>query len=295
MAKASHNSKKRRRYAVGIIAAVLIAMTVWIAWGNSALMLTEVSITGENIPTAFSGFRIAQISDLHNAVFGKDNEKLLSRLEEAVPDIIVMTGDLVDSRHTDVAVALDFASRAVQIAPVYYVPGNHEARISEYDALKSGLTDTGVALLEDEVAFVDCSGERLTLIGVRDPSFSADYLYDEKEAMQITLSELVADADGYTVLLSHRPELFESYVDSGVDLVFSGHAHGGQFRLPLIGGLVAPDQGFFPAYDAGLYTARNTNMVVSRGIGNSIIPFRANNRPEIVVVELSANNSESID
>ena len=295
MAQASHNSKKRRRYAVGVIAAALIAMTVWIAWGNSALMLTEVSIAGENIPTAFSGFRIAQISDLHNAVFGQNNENLLSRLDKAEPDIIVMTGDLVDSRHTDIAVALDFASRAVQIAPVYYVSGNHEARISEYDDLKSGLTAAGVAVLEDEVTFVDCSGERLTLIGVRDPSFSADYLYDEQEAMRSTLAELMENADGYTVLLSHRPELFESYVDSGINLVFSGHAHGGQFRLPLVGGLVAPDQGFFPAYDAGLYTAHNTNMVVSRGIGNSIIPFRVNNRPEIVVVELSADNSESED
>ena len=93
-------------------------------------------------------------------------------------------------------------------------------------------------------------------------------------------------SDAYTILLSHRPELFDTYVASGVDLVFSGHAHGGQFRLPFLGGVIAPNQGLFPEYDSGLYTQGDTNMLVSRGIGNSIIPIRFNNRPEIIVVEL---------
>lgn len=92
---------------------------------------------------------------------------------------------------------------------------------------------------------------------------------------------------GYTILLSHRPELFDVYVESGVDLVFSGHAHGGQFRIPFIGGVVAPNQGVFPKYDAGIFAEGNTNMVVSRGVGNSIIPFRVNNRPEVIIIELT--------
>ena len=99
-------------------------------------------------------------------------------------------------------------------------------------------------------------------------------------------SSLQNEPDGYTVLLSHRPELFDLYVDIGVDLVFSGHAHGGQFRMPVIGGLVAPNQGLFPKYDAGLFAEENTKMIVSRGMGNSIIPFRINNPPEVVIVEL---------
>ena len=96
------------------------------------------------------------------------------------------------------------------------------------------------------------------------------------------------ESDGYTILLSHRPELFDTYVDSGVDLVFSGHAHGGQFRLPFVGGLVAPNQGLFPEYDAGQFTRENTTMLVSRGVGNSIVPLRINNRPEIVVAQLKS-------
>ena len=91
----------------------------------------------------------------------------------------------------------------------------------------------------------------------------------------------------YVVLLSHRPELFNSYVENNVDLVFSGHAHGGQFRIPFIGGIVAPNQGVFPKYDAGIFTEGNTNMVVSKGVGNSIIPFRVNNRPEVILIELT--------
>ena len=125
------------------------------------------------------------------------------------------------------------------------------------------------------------------MMGIHDPSFTTDYLFGDAESVAAaTLSELQNESDRYTVLLSHRPELFNVYVDSQIDLVFSGHAHGGQFRLPFIGGLVAPNQGFFPEYDAGLFSKENTTMVVSRGAGNSIIPLRFNNRPEIVVVEL---------
>ena len=102
------------------------------------------------------------------------------------------------------------------------------------------------------------------------------------------LTELLDEEDGYTILLSHRPELFEVYAENNIDLIFSGHAHGGQFRIPFVGGLIAPNQGLFPKYDAGIYEEGNTTMVVSRGIGNSIVPFRINNRPEIVLVELAS-------
>ena len=118
--------------------------------------------------------------------------------------------------------------------------------------------------------------------------FREDYLFgDAASVTSSVLSELQNESDVYTVLLAHRPELFETYVDAGVDLVFSGHTHGGQFALPLIGGLVAPNQGLFPKYDAGLFSEGSTNMIVSRGVGNSIIPIRFNNRPEIVLVTLS--------
>lgn len=266
---------------------VLISLIVWTIWANTALEVNTYTIAGGRLPDTFSGFRIAQVSDLHNAQMGDGNEKLLTMLRETAPDIIVITGDLVDSYHTDIQIALLFAQKANQIAPCYYVTGNHEARIPEYGDLKAGLEDAGVIVLENERVELEQGGQTVTLIGVDDPSFQTDYLMgDSASVVSGALQELNAENDGYTILLSHRPELFDTYVQSGVDLVFSGHAHGGQFRLPFIGGLVAPNQGLFPEYDSGLYIEGTTNMLVSRGIGNSIIPIRFNNRPEILVVEL---------
>ncbi len=267
---------------------LLIVLIVWTVWGNTALMVSTITVSNSRVPSEFSGFRIAQVSDLHNAEFGEGNTILLQAISEAAPDVIVITGDLVDSRHTDIDIALAFAGEAVRIAPVYYVTGNHEARLSQYSELKTGLEAIGVAVLEDDAIQLEYKGGYVTLIGLSDPNFTIKGdMFNEVPAMISTkLNSLMDDETGYTILLSHRPELFDTYVKCGVDLVFSGHAHGGQFRLPLIGGLVAPNQGFFPKYDAGLYTDGSTNMVVSRGIGNSIIPFRFNNRPEVVLVEL---------
>ncbi len=268
------------------IGSILIALTVWTIWGNTALEVNTYTITSDRLPGSFSGFRIAQISDLHNAEFGEDNENLLSMLRQCEPDIIVITGDMVDSYDTDIAIALRFAERAVTIAPCYYVTGNHEARIAEWDRLKTGLEDAGVAVLENERSVLERGGESISLVGAVDPGFLTGNRFDDSAAVMSGVLQDLTGNDLFTILLSHRPELFDIYAANGVDLVFSGHAHGGQFRLPFVGGLVAPDQGLFPEYDSGLYTRGNTNMLVSRGLGNSIIPIRFNNRPELLVVEL---------
>ena len=270
-----------------LIVIAVVLLSVWIIWENSALEINEYMIANDWIPQSFSGFRIAQVSDLHNAQFGENNEKLVSLLSQTNPDIIVITGDLIDSRHTDIEIALDFCRFAIEIAPVYYVTGNHEARVAEYEDLKIGMAETGVMILENEKVRIEREGEYITLMGIQDPSFTTDYLFGDAESVAAaTLGALQNESDGYTVLLSHRPELVDVYVASDIDLVFSGHAHGGQFRLPFIGGLVAPNQGFLPEYDAGIFSKESTTMVVSRGAGNSVIPIRFNNRPEIVVCEL---------
>lgn len=254
---------------------------------NQALQFNTYTLSSQELPTSFDGFRIVQVSDLHNAEIGEGNEKLLTTLQDAQPNIIVLTGDLIDSRKTKVDVALEFAEQAMQIAPCYYVTGNHEARVQEYTALKEGLTSLGVVVLEDTSTKIELNGESITLIGVNDPSFQTDYLLGDAETvMRGTLSRLTDETDGFTLLLSHRPELFDIYVEFGIDLVFSGHAHGGQFRLPFIGGVFAPNQGFFPKYDGGMFVQGNTSMLVSRGVGNSIIPFRINNKPEVILIEL---------
>ena len=280
-------AKKKKFIFLAVVAAVLVALAIWIAWGNTALELNTYTVSSAKLPESFDGYRIAHVSDLHNTEMGKDNEKLLAMLRDADPDMIAITGDLIDSRDTDIEIALQFVREAVKIAPCYYVTGNHEARVNEYGALKAGMEAAGVTVLEDVKTKISMEGETITLIGVNDPSYQTDYLFGDSETVMNTkLEDLHTEHDGFTILLSHRPELFDTYVDQDIDLVLSGHAHGGQFRLPFIGGLVAPNQGLFPEYDAGIYTEDNTNMLVSRGVGNSILPFRINNRPEVILIEL---------
>ena len=280
-------AKKKKFIWLAVVAIVLVTLVIWIAWGNTALELNTYTVTSLRLPKSFDGYRIAHVSDLHNVEMSENNEKLLRMLREADPDMIAITGDLIDSRNTDVEIALRFAQEAMKIAPCYYVSGNHEARVNGYEELKTGLISAGVIILEDAQTEISIEGQTITLIGVNDPSFQTDYLFGDSETvMNSKLTELHTDGEAFTILLSHRPELFDAYAEHDVDLVLSGHAHGGQFRLPFIGGVVAPNQGLFPEYDAGIYTDGNTNMLVSRGVGNSILPFRINNRPEVILIEL---------
>lgn len=277
---------KKRIIALIVGAVVFLVLFIWIIWANKALELNTYTVESKDLPKSFNGFRIAHVSDLHNNKMGKNNKKLLDMLRSSKPDIIAITGDLIDSRNTNVNIALQFVEEAVKIAPCYYVNGNHEARVSEYTELKKGLNELGVVVLENEKIEIDRSGEKINIIGVIDPSFKTDYLFgDSTSVMQRNLQILTND-DRYTILLSHRPELMKIYANNSVDLVLSGHAHGGQFRFPLVGGLFAPNQGLFPEYDSGLYVDGKTNMVVSRGIGSSIIPLRFNNRPEVILITL---------
>ena len=279
--------KSRKKTILTLLLSLLIILIGWTLWDNAALEVNEFEIVSDRIPQGFDGFRIAQVSDLHNARFGEENAKLIEMLSQTEPDIIVLTGDLIDSRNTDVETALDFARQAVEIAPVYYVSGNHESRVTAYMDLKMGLVSAGVIVLENQIVEITRGQEHITLIGIDDPSFRESYLFgDAAGVAEQVIGDLQEASDGYTILLSHRPELLDVYVDTEMDLVFSGHAHGGQFRLPFVGGLVAPNQGFFPEYDAGQFTEEKTTMIVSRGVGNSIIPVRVNNRSEIVVVTL---------
>lgn len=268
--------------------AALLALGLWLWWGNTAVMVHTITVTDSRLPRAFSGFRVAQISDLHNDEFGTGNETLLTLLTEAGPDIIVITGDMIDSRRTDVEAALTFAAGAAEIAPTYYVTGNHEQRVPRaFARLEEGLTKLGVRLLRGAGEEILRDGASITLAGVDDVSFYAEKSAGrDPEVLLLEDIQSLREEGGYTILLSHRPELAEIYEKSGVELVFSGHAHGGQVRLPFIGGLAAPGQGLFPQYDGGLYTLGETKMVVSRGLGNSIVPLRVNNPPEIVLAEL---------
>jgi len=269
------SSKKRIKKAV-LLLSVFIVLGAFFYWQNNDVVVTQYDYTSTEIPDEFDGFRILQVSDLHNKEFGKDQEVLVSLTKAIAPDIIVVTGDLIDSNHTDIKAAIDYISQAVLIAPVYFVTGNHEIWSEQYTVLAVELVKYGVIILDNKSIILTRNGAEISLIGLPD----GDVISKE--------SETVFDFAGkiFCILLSHRPELLNEYAQKEVDLVFAGHAHGGQIRIPFLGGLFAPNQGLFPKYTSGIYTQADTTMVVSRGLGNSVIPVRVFNRPELVVVSL---------
>ena len=285
--------KERRRRAFPkhgrmplLTAAFAIALILFIIWGNVTVGTTRYTLVSDRLPPSFDHFKIVSLSDVHNAEFGKDNSALVELVKAEQPDMIAITGDLVDSAETNLRVTANFLHALAQIAPCYYVAGNHEAWLGgKYPELEALLLDASVVILRDRAVQWERNGEVLQIAGLYDPDFTDSDPVVQQGILEEKLRRMRL-TDDYCVLLSHRPEAFDAYVSAGIDLALSGHAHGGQFRLPLIGGLIAPHQGLFPAYDAGVYEAQGTAMVVSRGIGNSVIPVRINNRPEVVSVEL---------
>lgn len=267
--------------------ALLISLGILVISQNYNILITNISIVSNKISDSFDGFKIAHVSDLHNTEFGENNSDLISKIKNEKPDIIAITGDLIDSRNTITEISLNFVEQALKIAPVYYVNGNHESRITEYPQFEQTLKDLGVIVLNDEVVQITKNNETLNIIGIIDPDFN---LFDDNTTtVNTTIKNLKKEVENnsFTLLLIHRPELFDIYVENDIDLALTGHAHGGQIRIPFIGGIFAPDQGLFPKYDAGLYSKSNTYMYLSRGLGNSLLPLRINDNPELVIIELT--------
>ena len=261
-----------------IFAALLIICMVNIAVSTFVLKTTRFTVKIKSLPSSFEGFRISQISDLHNMSFGSKNPKLVEKVKAENPDIIVLTGDMMDDKTRDYDKLEKLFEALADIAPCYYVTGNHEAEVyKDYFAFEKRIKGK-VRTLHTTSSEIERNGESIYVQGIDDPNFTPVF-YDDL----IKLGK----KEGVKILLSHRPEKFERYVDNGFDLVLSGHTHGGQIRLPFIGAFVAPSQGLFPEYSDGLYTEGNTTMVISRGLGSSVVPFRFSNRPEIVIVDLT--------
>ena len=278
--------KKRKtvRWISGLIVGVGI-MGLFLWWQNNGLVVTEYEYILSEEHNSLDGVRIAQISDLHSKIFGGRLEQLLV---QARPDVVLLTGDLVDRRDTDFTDAVGVARAAAELAPTYYAPGNHEASLNQmgsYEMLKNELTQVGVRVLENQAEQLEISSETIQLIGLLDPAFYNANLEGAKLVVAAELEQLT-DEETLDVVLGHRPILLEAYAAGGADLVFSGHAHGGQVRLPFIGGLFAPDEWFFPEYTNGIHQCNDTTQIISRGLGNSIAPLRIFNRPELVVVTL---------
>lgn len=276
------------RYVLIGAAVLLLLFGAWTAYQNANCGITEYTVSCSRLPDAFDGYRVLQISDFHSACFGHDNEQLIEDARQAKPDVILVTGDFADSRSTDFTRCVSFAKRLREIAPVYCVTGNHESFFDkeERDRLYAELAEVGAIRVNNETVLLERGGEHITLIGLKDITF---YKKKNRDDMKAELASLVPE-DGFSLLMTHRPDFFDIYAACGVDLALTGHAHGGQIRLPLIGGIYASGQGWFPKYTDGLQRQGETQMIISRGIGNSRFPLRINNPPEMVLAVLRTEN-----
>jgi predicted MPP superfamily phosphohydrolase len=269
-----------------IMVLVILVCTAYLWFENNVLSISTYEISNTKIPSEFDGFKIVQISDFHNVESEFLRNTLVEKIKEQKPDMIAITGDLVDCRTTNIDIALDFMAQIVKIAPTYYVNGNHEVNVDEYSSMIYKMKELGITILDDKSNVINIGNARINVVGVNDPLFTSGINDDDR----IKKSLVEADYDGahYTVLLSHRPELLSTYADAGIDLALTGHAHGGQIRIPFVGGVISPGEGFWPKITEGVHKIGNTTMAISRGIGNSAFPFRVNNRPELVIVTLLA-------
>lgn len=273
--------KRSRLHTCAILMLLVVILSGFWYFENHTIQTEEFVLTSDRLPAAFDGFRIVEIADLHGREFGEDNAELLQAVRDAEPDLITINGDLAD-KNTDLSVIEPLAKGLVEIAPVYYVTGNHEWVIEDLDGLLAILENAGVTVLHNTYYLLTRDGESIVLAGVDDPNGP----YDQKTPEQLAEEIRQACGDPYVVMLAHRNDQLERWSALEMDTVLTGHGHGGVIRLPFVGGLVGVDRELFPDYTAGLYESGRTDMIVSRGLGNSAVNFRLFNRPHLPVLVL---------
>ena len=318
-------SRTKRKSLLPRLLALLLLLCLagggFLYWQQTGIQPETIPVSSSRLPAAFDGLRISLVSDVHCAQFGVDNEALLSAVAAQQPDLIAVTGDLLDRFHPDFSMVEPLARGLAEIAPTYFVTGNHEwafgtAAVRElkqgYAAsiadglsavaptfyvtgnhewargdvpeLKDTLTEHGVTVLSNEYLTLERDGQILVLAGIDDPNGYAD---------QKTLEELTAEirqdlGDPFILLLAHRNNDYPLYAQCGVDVTLCGHGHGGIIRLPFTDGLLSTDRTLFPDHTAGLYQLSQGQLVVSRGLGNSGPSLRLFNRPHLPLVILQA-------
>ena len=275
--------EKKRGYLAKLWRLVLLAVVLAGFWyfENRTIATETFQVSSDRLPSAFDGLRVVELADLHGEEFGPGNRDLVEAVQAAKPDLIALDGDLADE-DTDLEVIRTLAGKLVKIAPTYYVTGNHEWAMDGRKELFAILEEAGVTALHNEYFLLERDGQSIVVAGVDDPNGP----WDQKTPEALTEEIHTACGDPYILLLAHRNDQLERWDALGLDTVLTGHAHGGVIRLPGVGGLLGTGMQFFPEYTAGIYRKGRTAMLVSRGLGNSGIPFRLFNRPHLPVVVL---------
>lgn len=268
--------------------AALFAFFVFAYDQNKRIICSRYTITKEAVP---SPLRLVHLSDLHSGIF----KNLYQKVAGLKPNLIMITGDLVNDKGRRIPEMLELVRLLCTICPVYYVTGNHERRLPYFEKLMQQIADAGAIVLLDELAQMQMQQTQVTILGLDEKQGSfADYKQMAKGDFQYRdsshLFRRLENEPGLRVAMTHFPENYAcigsaSYQNYDFDLMLAGHAHGGQFNLPLVGPVFSPGQGLFPKYAGGSFGTRPM-LVVSRGLGNSEFPLRLFNHPEIVVIDI---------
>lgn len=276
--------KKIRRLLALLALFALAAGFVY--WQNFTLQVEPVELFFESLPPQFDGLRVAELSDLHGRSFGKNNVRLLRTLQKARPDMICICGDLFDEK-ADLTMLEPLLTGLTDIAPVYYVTGNHEWQVKNLREILQKMRAWGVTVLENEERVLSRGGAEMVVAGVHDPCGP----YDMKTPAALVRELRSAQGNDFILMLSHRNDELAMWSQLGVQLVLSGHCHGGVVRLPFVGGVFGTRRELFPEYDAGVYRQDGTTLFVSRGLGYTNVHFRLFNRPHIPIMILRSGKN----
>ncbi len=287
-----------RKQIVKILFYIIAGILIFLSAGNEIFKVSRFHIATGGLPEGHEGLRIVHISDLHGKQFGRQNRRLARAITRLEPDLIFVSGDMIDSHKDDGSAFINLLDELKGRYPVYCSLGNHEQIVrgdgsDRYDRFTGRLCAAGAVLLDNERAELEKGGITFGIYGLTAKlyHYSSRSISDTWEGAMLK-AEFIEDKlgrpqdDEISILLAHNPKYFQEYVEWGTGLVCAGHIHGGVVRLPLRGGILSPDFTFFPPYDGGLYRSGETTMHVSRGLGNSVIPFRIFNHPDISLIVL---------
>lgn len=258
-----------------VIIVLLIGLVFWfLHLERYSIVIKRYTIAIPNLPADFQGFTILHISDLHNKEFGDDQKEILNLINQEKFDLVAVTGDLIDKHNPKSASAIKLLAN-LSSTPTFFVPGNHEWWTGFQ--MREDLERLGITILENNTQKIVRGNSFFWLLGVDDP-------YLGRDRLDIALKDV--DDFAPKILLAHAPNIFSTAVNNQIDLILVGHTHGGQVRIPFIGAVIVPGQGWFPEFDYGLFSSQTTKMIINGGLGESGLPIRFNMRPEIVLIKL---------
>ncbi len=267
----------------------LALLSALIYFDNTLIKVSNYKIKSDKIPKGFNNFKIVHLSDLHSYGLKNYNIQLIKKINNANPNIIVMTGDMVNKYDTNFEKFLNLSEVLSKKYDIYYILGNHEVRLKkdDLDFIIQKLEKFGIKILSNEKVNIMRKKDYINIYGMDIPLSYYKIINKPSNVEEIINGALnQCNKIEYNILLAHNPLYFEEYAKNNVDLTLSGHVHGGMIRLPFIGALLSPERKFFPKYSSGVYEVNNKKLIVSRGIGHSRPGVRLFNRPEIVSITL---------